>query len=100
MVAANQAVTIVLCQYCMQTDDMRREALKIELSEKLNELEQKMRKAMAWKVCVCVCVCVCMCARVRACVRVCACVRECVYLHVCECILYPYYCCVACIHVQ
>jgi len=30
---------------------MRREALKIELSEKLNELEQKMRKAMAWKVC-------------------------------------------------
>lgn len=33
-----------------QTDDMRREALKIELSDKLNELEQKMRKAMAWKV--------------------------------------------------
>lgn len=33
-----------------ETDDMRREALKIELSEKLNELEQKMRKAMAWKV--------------------------------------------------
>ena len=29
---------------------MRREALKIELSEKLNELEQKMRRAMAWKV--------------------------------------------------
>ena len=41
--------------YCactfIQTDDMRREALKIELSEKLNELEHKMRKAMAWKVC-------------------------------------------------
>ena len=34
----------------LQTDDMRREALKIELSEKLNELEQKMRRAMAWKV--------------------------------------------------
>jgi len=29
---------------------MRREAIKIELSEKLNELEHKMRKAMAWKV--------------------------------------------------
>lgn len=40
-------VTIVLFT---QTDDMRREALKIELSDKLNELEQKMRKAMAWKV--------------------------------------------------
>ena len=37
---------------CTQTDDMRREALKIELSEKLNELEHKMRKAMAWKVCM------------------------------------------------